>query len=63
LGTALAGAILSPLAQMIRYFNANIRLPAVLLWSAGGLTLLMALLAGLLTLRSMRLADPVTLLR
>ena len=62
-GVLVAGVMIYPVAEFIRSFNANVLLPVWLLIGAGGLTLLMAFFAGLLALRSLRLADPVTLLR
>jgi len=62
-GVAVAAAAIQPLAVLIRAQGANLLLPWWLLTAAGGLTLVMATVSGLLALRSLQLSDPVSLLR
>jgi putative ABC transport system permease protein len=63
LGIILAGSLVGPLAALIQYQGANVQLPSWMLLSSGVLTFAMAMLSGVLALRSIRLSDPVALLR
>jgi putative ABC transport system permease protein len=60
-GLALPAVLL--FAQAAESLGAKVLLPGWLLGSAAAVTLLMALLSGLSALRSLRLAEPATLLR
>jgi putative ABC transport system permease protein len=63
LGIGLAVPTSIGSAQVIQALGGMIFLPAWLLGSAAALTLLMALLSGLISLRSLHLVQPATLLR
>jgi len=63
LGIALAMPASFGSAGVMRALGARIVLPAWMLASAAALTLAMALLAGLVSLRSLRRVEPATLLR
>lgn len=62
-GVALAMPVIFTLGACANLANARVHLPAWLLLAGGGLTMLMALLSGLAALRSLRLVEPITLLR
>jgi putative ABC transport system permease protein len=62
-GIALALPLIHALAAGGERAGANVLLPAWLLGLGSGLTLTMALLSGLSALRSLRLVEPITLLR
>jgi putative ABC transport system permease protein len=62
-GVVVAGPAAFGLAQLIDYLGIKVLLPAWLLGGAAAVTLAMALLAGLVALRSLRLLNPVELLR
>lgn len=62
-GIALALPMIFVLAAGGEGADAQILLPPWLLWLGSGLTLAMALLSGLAALRSLRLVEPITLLR
>jgi hypothetical protein len=64
----VAGLTLAlPLTEVLAYFarpiNIEVLLPLWLLAAVGGLTLAVGLLSGTAALRSLRQADPATLLR
>lgn len=63
LGIVLAGIFVEPIAAVIQWFGANVQLPLWLLGASGLLTFAMAVLSGALALRSIRLSDPLILLR
>jgi putative ABC transport system permease protein len=63
-GVILAYPTVLGLAAVVERFGGiPVKLPAELLAAAGGITLLMAVLSGLLALRSLRHIEPVNLLR
>jgi putative ABC transport system permease protein len=51
------------LARLLNFLGVNVLLPGWLLGSAAGLTLVMAVVSGLISLRSLRRMEPVELLR
>lgn len=63
IGIALALPAVHALAQVADHLGVRVMLPMWLLFSAAGVTLAMALMAGLFALRSLRLVEPATLLR
>jgi putative ABC transport system permease protein len=62
-GLTLALPLTVILAHIARPMNVEVLLPLWLLASVGGLTLAVGLASGTAALRSLRLADPATLLR
>jgi putative ABC transport system permease protein len=62
-GIAIALPLIFALAAVGNRAGASVLLPAWLLALGSGLTLAMALLSGLSALRSLRLVEPITLLR
>jgi putative ABC transport system permease protein len=62
-GTALAGPAVVGCVWVVQATGGRVVLPAWVLAGAAALTLAMALLSGLLALRSLRLAEPALLLR
>jgi putative ABC transport system permease protein len=62
-GLALAVPLIAVLGQLIELTGGTVDLPAWLFLFAGGVTLIIAALSGLLALRSLRLFEPIALLR
>jgi putative ABC transport system permease protein len=63
IGVALAMPVVHGLAEVADRLGVRVLLPYWLLGAATAVTLVMALLSGLLALRSLRLVEPATLLR
>jgi putative ABC transport system permease protein len=62
-GICLAAPVVFGLAALVDLLGAKILLPGWLLSLTGGVTVTMAVLAGLTALRSLRLIEPAILLR
>ena len=62
-GVALAIPSVFGLAEFADYMGAKVKLPIELLEMAVAVTMVMAMLSGLAALRSLRLIEPVALLR
>ena len=63
IGIALALPAVFALSELAEFLGVRVMLPAKLLLAAAGVTMIMAILSGLLALRSLRHVEPATLLR